>query len=76
VRTSEYDPYTQYESPLLQGFEATCSLLRPLAAARVYQAALRQGSKRGVGVVLSALWAVGIIRGWMLMQVPEFYLRQ
>jgi hypothetical protein len=50
----------------LQGFEAIGSLLRPLVAADVYQAVLRQSSKCGVGMVLSALWAIGILGAWML----------
>src|SRR5215212_2024099 len=40
--TSENSAYPQYETRLLQGFEAIGSLLRPLVAARVYQAVLRQ----------------------------------
>ena len=45
--TSENSLYAQYETPLLQGFEAIGSLLGPLVAAGAYQAVLRQSIKKG-----------------------------
>ena len=71
MSTSENPEKAKFVCCPLQGFEAIGSLLRPLVAARVYQAALRQGSKGRVGPVLSTLEAVGITGGWMLMQLTE-----